>query len=92
MQQSSQVLNDPVVGYLEGFCSQSSHHFTSGELENRDDEDLVWNPSSFSYLERVSLKNLCEYLQPYHDSYQLKLHESKDAYEILYSWNVDNIE
>lgn len=83
---SSQIFNDPIDIYLDGFYSQICPPLANYDPEYRGDEDLVRQPTSMFCPVGVPLKNSNESLQPYHDSYKMKLHEIKDAYKGLYSF------
>lgn len=70
------TLNYSMANYLDEFCIPSGPPLVVCELENRGKGDLVQKTTLLSYPSIVSSNSLQrsqEVLQPYHDSFKLKL-------------------
>jgi len=63
LQQSSQVLHDPIVDVVEDICSQSPSPLVNYELQNKDDMDLIRQLVSLSCSVGISLQSSSKNLQ-----------------------------
>ena len=89
------ICTDPIGNYLDEFCRQSGASLVICEPKNRGKGDLVQQIALFSCPSTVSSNSSQgsqEVLFPDHDSFELNLHESKDANEKLNPWYEDCLE
>jgi hypothetical protein len=95
LQKISFICNDPVGNYMDDLCVPNSHPLDGCQFEDRIDKVLIWQSTLLHFKSTVSSyssQRLQEVLQPYHDSFRLKLQESTDVGKVLKSGYENHLE